>query len=291
MKTAVIDVGGGLRGAYASGVLDYCLDHGIRFDLNIGISAGSANLASYIAGQKGRNHEFYTDYAFRPEYMSLHNLKDKHSLIDLDYIYSTLSHEDGENPIDYDAFAKSDQELIVVATNAVTGKPVYFTKKDVSQDNYDVFKASCSIPVVCPPQPVKGVPFFDGALADPIPVDKAMELGAEKVVVILTKPSDKDRKGYKDDLVSFLMKDYPKAREQLRSRIDRYNYIVRQLKEMEKDGNVLIVSPDDTMGVDTLSKDKEAVEALYQKGYEDGARISEFLQKEIHQPLSLTVDE
>ena len=26
MKTALIDVGGGLRGVYAAGVLDYCLD-------------------------------------------------------------------------------------------------------------------------------------------------------------------------------------------------------------------------------------------------------------------------
>lgn len=47
MKTGVVDVGGGLRGIYAAGVLDYCMDHGIRFDLGIGVSTGSANLASY----------------------------------------------------------------------------------------------------------------------------------------------------------------------------------------------------------------------------------------------------
>ena len=33
MKTGVVDVGGGLRGIYAVGVLDYCVDNGIRFDL------------------------------------------------------------------------------------------------------------------------------------------------------------------------------------------------------------------------------------------------------------------
>ncbi len=55
MKTGIIDVGGGFRGIYAGGVLDYCLDQKISFDLGIGISAGSANLCSYIAGQKGRN--------------------------------------------------------------------------------------------------------------------------------------------------------------------------------------------------------------------------------------------
>lgn len=43
MKIGVVDVGGGLRGIYAVGVPDYCMEHGIRFDLGIGVSTGSAN--------------------------------------------------------------------------------------------------------------------------------------------------------------------------------------------------------------------------------------------------------
>lgn len=31
-KIGIIDVGGGFRGAYAAGVFDYCLDHGVTFD-------------------------------------------------------------------------------------------------------------------------------------------------------------------------------------------------------------------------------------------------------------------
>ena len=57
MKTAIIDVGGGMRGIYAAGVLDCCMDEHVRFDLGIGISAGSANLASFFAGQRGRNKQ------------------------------------------------------------------------------------------------------------------------------------------------------------------------------------------------------------------------------------------
>ena len=58
MKIAVVDAGGGLRGIYAAGVLDFCLAEGIYFDVGVGISAGSANIASYLAGQKGRNYHF-----------------------------------------------------------------------------------------------------------------------------------------------------------------------------------------------------------------------------------------
>ena len=121
MKTAIIDVGGGLRGIYAAGVLDDCLDEGVQFDLGIGISAGSANLASYLAGQRGRNYAFYTRYTMRKDYMGLRNLISKHSYIDMDYVYSTLSNSDGENPLDYPAFRDSKTELIIIAADAETG--------------------------------------------------------------------------------------------------------------------------------------------------------------------------
>ena len=62
MKYGVIDVGGGLRGIYGAGVLDRCLEEDLRFDLCIGVSAGSANMASYLAGQHGRNKPFYDEH-------------------------------------------------------------------------------------------------------------------------------------------------------------------------------------------------------------------------------------
>ena len=68
MKNGIIDVGGGLRGIYGAGVLDRCLEEGIHFDCCIGVSAGSANMSSYIAGQHGRNKPFYDEYSFRKEY-------------------------------------------------------------------------------------------------------------------------------------------------------------------------------------------------------------------------------
>ena len=56
MKIGVIDVGGGLRGVYGAGVFDYCMENEIHFDYCVGISAGSANISSYLAKQMGRNY-------------------------------------------------------------------------------------------------------------------------------------------------------------------------------------------------------------------------------------------
>lgn len=279
MKIGVVDVGGGLRGIYAVGVLDYCMECGIQFDLGIGVSAGSANLASYIAGQKGHNYKFYTEYAFSRQYMGIGNFIFKHSFIDMDYVYGTLSNSDGENPFDYPALRDNSMEFYVVATDARTGQTKYFDKEDIRQDDYDVFKASSSIPFICKPYKVKGVPYYDGALGDPVPVEKAFQLGCDKVVVILSKPEQELLTPKQDEkLASFIRKKYPASAEKLRQRAVRYNESVALAQEYAKQGKVLIVAPDDTCGIDTLKKDKESLHRLYEKGYGDAAKISSFLK-------------
>lgn len=278
MKIGVIDVGGGFRGIYAAGALDYCLDQKISFDLGIGISAGSANLATYAAGQKGRNALFYLVYGFRKQYMSLGNFIRKGSYVDTDYIYGTLSNAGGENPVDYPALRDNPMELTIVAANALTGQARYFDKADLDQDRYDILKASSSIPFVCKPYPVNGVPYYDGALGDPVPIEKAFELGCDRVVLLLTKPENIPRTPGKDEwFAAGIQKKYPLAAKGLRQRAKRYNEGVARAREYAKQGRVLIVAPDDTCGVDTLKRDKRALQRLYMKGYQDGKKIERFI--------------
>lgn len=281
MKSGVVDVGGGLRGIYAVGVLDYCMDNDIHFDLGIGVSAGSANLASFTAKQRGRNYQFYTEYAFRKEYMGLGNFLSKKSYFDMDYVYGILSNSDGENPLDYNAFKANPMEYIVVATDALTGKAKYFYKKDILEDHYDALKASSSLPFFCKPYTIDKTPYYDGALGDCIPIKKAFEMGCDKVVLILTKPEDYIRKPHKDYLISKLIsKSYPLAAKELALRAKHYNDCVSLAKEYAKNNRVLIIAPDDTYGVDTLKKDKQSLIRLYNKGYEDGAKIKEFIAED-----------
>lgn len=278
MRLGVVDVGGGLRGVYAAGVFDYCLEQGIHFDLCIGVSAGSANAASYIAGQKGRNYPFYTDYPFRRQYMSVRNFIFKRSYLDLDYVYGTLSNSNGENPLDYQAIVQSTAELIVVASNALTGEVRYFDKNDLKQDDYSILKASSAIPFVCKPYKVNGIPYYDGALGDPVPVEKAFQMGCDKVVVILSRPKELLRLPGKDyDFAKRIQKNYPLAADNLRRRAERYNQGVVTAKRYEAQGKALIVAPDDTCGLETLSKDKDALDRFYEKGCHDAQAIFAFI--------------
>ena len=188
MKLGVVDVGGGMRGVFASGVLDYCLEAGIKFDCCVGVSAGSANLITYLAGQKERNFQFYHEYAFRKKYMSLSNFIFGGSYFNLDYIYGTLGNSDGENPLDYEAYQNNKADFFVVAEDAATGNAVYFTRNDIKFDDCRVLMASSSIPGINKPYNIGGKLYFDGALADPVPIQKAFIEGCDRVVLILSKP-------------------------------------------------------------------------------------------------------
>lgn len=277
-KIGIVDVGGGYRGVYAAGVLDYCMEQKISFDLAIGVSAGSANLISYAAGQCRRNYRFYTEYGLRKEYAGIKNFLVKKSFVDLDYVYGTLSNSDGEYPLDYIAVVKNPIEFLVVATEAETGRAKYFSKEDISQDDYGILKASSAIPFVCHPYSVSGTPYFDGALSDPVPIEKAFQMGCDKVVLLLTLPKDTVRSFDKDrKLASRIRKKYPLAAEKLAHRAEQYNAGMTLAKQYEKQGKLLIVAPDDTCGVSTLSRDKEALCRLYEKGCRDGSQIVPFL--------------
>lgn len=278
MKIGVVDVGGGLRGIYAAGVFDYCMEKGIDFDLCIGVSAGSANVASYLSGQRERNKQFYCEYAFRKQYMSVGNFLRTGSYIDMDYVYGTLCNTGGENPYDYAAFEKTDNELYVVATNAITGEAKYFDRSDISLDNYQILMASSSIPGVNKPYVIGDVPYFDGALSDPVPIKKAFDEGCDRVVLILTKPAEIPRTAGKDPrLARMIRRKYPKSAELLSGRAERYNSSVELAKQYEKEGKVCIVSPENTEGVTTLSRNIESLERLYQRGMRDAEKIQRWL--------------
>lgn len=277
---AIIDVGGGLRGIYGAGVLDYCIDHHLDFDECIGVSAGSANMASYIAKQKGRNYPFYLDYSFRKSYMSLENIFKKKSYLDLRYVYEALSNEGGENPLDYDAFVKSEKKFVAVGYDVDHGKAHYFTKEDIARNQYQVLEASCCLPVVCQPVEIEGVHYYDGGLADPVPVLKALEDGCDEVVLILTRPLEKRENSAQDKVTAKILSKFDVlAAQNLLKRAERYNQGVEIVKEMERQGKGLIVAPDTIGDMSTLTKDKEKLYLLYTKGYTDGEKIKKFLER------------
>lgn len=280
MKIGLIDVGGGMRGTYATGILDYCLENDINFDCCIGVSAGSTNLISFLAKQKGRNYRYYFDYAFRKEYSGIGCWLKNRNYVNLDYIYGILANSGGEDPVDYETLMKNPADFFVVAEECVSGKTKYFTKADIKKDDYRVLSASCNIPVINRPVEIDGVTYFDGGFADPVPIQKALDEGCDKVVLILTRLIDVPRSPKRDGIFAkFLKIKYPKAAERLADRARQYNESLEYAKKLQKEGKVLILAPKDVYGLDTLTRDRDAMMKLYENGKKDAEVISTWLEK------------
>lgn len=276
----IVDVGGGMRGAFSAGLCDRFLETGVKFDLCIGVSAGSANLISYTSQNDGRLKRFYLNYAMRKEYMSFSNFIKTGSYVGLDYIYSTLSNEGGEDPMNFDVFSSCATDFIAVTTRADNGKVEYFGKDAIGRNDLTVIKASCCIPAVCKPINIGGTNYFDGGLSDPIPFKKAFELGCDRVAIIISRPKEYRKSKQKMlPIMKAALKKYPEVYRDIAIRHEVYNRQLEEAIELEKQGKVMILAPEDCYGTNTLTRDPKALEKLYNEGKRCADRNFEALQE------------
>ncbi len=278
MKYTIIDIGGGMRDAFGAGVLDYLMDEKIYIEDCIGVSAGASNLSNYISKQRGRVLRFYDTYPNRKEYMGLGQFIRHGSFLNMKYIYEEISFPDREDPFDIASYEASSHSFTIVATNALTGKPVYFPKDSIGPYNMLAMEASGTIPVLCRPTMLDGVPYYDGGISDPIPYRKALENGAERIILIITKRKDDFRDPEKDRrAVRILSRKYPEAARTLAKRAETYNSELKAVLELEKEGRAIVIAPDDTCGITTTKHRDEDIDRLYRKGYESGKAIKDFM--------------
>lgn len=269
-KTGLVLEGGGMKCAYAAGVLDKFLDDNINFDYVIGVSAGSANGLSYLAGQRGRNLRFYTEHIYDKGYLGIKNFLKTGNAFGLDYIYSTITNSDGKDPLDYEKVMSNHAEYECVATNALTGAATFFSKEHFQKDNYLEIKASSAIPGACKPVMIEGIPYFDGSISDALPIGRALEKKCQKIVVITSKPRDFVRHQEKHRwLYASRCAKYPKVVQTIDEHHMAYNYQFRAMLSMEKSGNVFIIAPSKHLNTSTFAKNAETNMKMYNLGLSD----------------------
>lgn len=280
MKLGIIDVGGGYRDIYGAGVLDVCMEENIVFDTCIGVSAGSANLASYLSGQPGRSYICYLDYVFRKKYMSFRNWVFRRNYTDTSYLYDTIWSSGGENPFNFKAFSHHPADFFVAACNAISGELIWFDKSHFTQDCYQVLKAACALPIINTPVTIAEKLCLDGGMCDPVPVKKALEEGCDKLVVILTRPIDTIRTPKFDRFVARMIeKRFPAAAQRIRTRSERYNEGVAHALRLQEEGKAIVVAPDSIKGLSTLTRDREKMQTLYEKGVADAKKVLAFIRE------------
>ena len=279
MKTGLVLEGGALRTIFSSGVCDALLDKGLPLpDYTVGVSAGIAYGVSYLSRQSRRNLKLVTTYANDRRYMGWRNMADRRnrSYFGLKFAYETIPNQ--LLPFDYETFAAYPGTVEAVVTNLNTGKAEYLPVPRRDALNL-LLQATCAIPMMFPIIELDGQPYLDGGCADAIPWRRAFEAGCDRVVVILTQPRDYCKEGdHTIRMIERHFRKYPDFVETMRTRSERYNTSREALFELEAQGKVLVIAPEDTLGCSRTEKDLEILRALWQSGYFAGTRRAEEIQ-------------
>ena len=268
-KTGLVLEGGGMRGVFTSGVLDAFMKYDLYFNYVVAVSAGACNGLSYISRQPRRARLSNIDMLVKYNYIGLRHLVTQGCTFDPELLYDRFPNE--LIPYDYDTYFASPSTFEMVVTNCNTGRAEYLTEKDGDRQRLlDICRASSSLPYVSNVIDVDGQPYLDGGIVDSIPVGRAIDMGYDRNVLVLTRNrgyrnTSKDRK-----IPKFIYKKYPRLRVALSRRIAEYNHQLDMVEEMEDKGLVDVIRPLRPMDVDRIEKNEKKLEALYEEGFQLG---------------------
>lgn len=278
-QAGLILEGGGMKGIYTAGVLEFFLDKEIEFSSCYGVSAGTCHMCSYLSKQKKRAYQISVDYLGQKSYCSVESLLKTGDLFGADMCYGLIP--DYLNPYDYEAFKKYEGRAYAVVTNIKTGEAEYMPLEDMQRDIIAV-RASSSMPLVSRNVKIGSGLYLDGGISDSIPLRRSMKDGNKKNVVVMTKEEGYVRQPIGMAQLAALKARYalyPKVYELMRERHITYNSTVQYIEELQEQGKVFVMRPKYKSDVGRVEKDVDKLKALYEEGYRDAENCYEDLME------------
>lgn len=271
--------GGGMRGIYSAGVLDYFMDKQLYFPYVIGASAGACNGTSYLSRQQGRNKTVEIEYVNDSRYLGLKTLIKTKSIFGMDFVFGEIPTK--LNPFDFQTFFNTPEKFYAVATDCETGKPVYYEKSQCNnEDLLTVIRASSSLPLFSPFVEFDEKKLLDGGITDSIPIKRAISDGYEKCVVVLTRNAGYRKQPHKfTTIIRRKYRNYPNLVEAILNRYKMYNETLDFIEELEKQNKIFVIRPIEPINVSRVEKSKEKLIALYEQGYRESKECFERLSK------------
>ncbi|MFZ4453470.1 patatin-like phospholipase family protein [Salibacterium aidingense] len=263
--------GGGMRGVYTAGVLEYFLEHDIHFPYVLGVSSGASVACSYLARQKGRNKKVNIGMAGDSRFLSLRNLWREKSLFGMNFLYDEVPNH--LVPLDMDQMNNSSQTFVIGTTDIKTGRPHYIYHQK-EEDVLTAVRASSSLPMLAPVVHYKGFQLLDGGVSDPIPIHKSIADGFPYNVIVLTRPRGYRKEPFKlGKLARKYYKNYPGFVQALINRPALYNKTMAEVEKLEEEGQIKVLRPDSSLHVHRTEKDPVKLEEMYQAGFEDASHL------------------
>lgn len=274
MKTALVLEGGAMRGIYTAGILDVLMENDIKVDAVIGVSAGALFGINYVSHQIGRVLRYNKKYAGDKRYFGMHSFLTTGNIMNKEFCFNDIIYK--LDKFDFDTFSKSKVDFYSVVTNLETGKAEYIKTKDLEKD-MEYFRASGSMPLVSKIVEVNGNKYLDGGIADSIPLQKAKDLGYDRIIVVLTRPKEYRKKPLNMMIYKMVYRKYPNFIDALANRYKNYNNTVEQIIRSENQKEIFVFRPKEELNINKVEKDVNKIQAVYDLGVEDANKLKDDL--------------
>ncbi|XME03660.1 patatin family protein [Lachnospiraceae bacterium C1.1] len=271
-KSAMVLEGGGSRGVFTAGVLDYFMEKNLFLPYVVGVSAGSCNAVDYASAQIGRTRETFIIPDRSKRLFSYSNIAKIGCFYDMKKAFETFPKE--WFPFDFTEYQKRGMKTECVVTNIENGKAEYLSEYFDFERLMKICRASSTLPFAADPVKLDGRIYMDGGLADSIPYGRAIMLGYKKVVVIATREA-----GYRKDpenkfaaLIKKKFAEYPKLVRAILSRPAVYNRQMSIMERLENEGRLFVIRPSEKV-VGRTEQNVHKLEAFYEHGYNTAVDI------------------
>ena len=197
-------------------------------------------------------------------FFGVRQMRESHKYVNLDKVFYDYTQMYG---LDYDKFTNTKVKWEFVATNIETGKPEYLTSKNIDEA-LQMGVASCSLPILTPPVELNGKLYLDGGMSDSVPIQRALDLGYDKVVVVATrkKGSYSKVKKTEEPIYNSLYKKYPNFLKCVKKRTKLYKQQIELCEQLDKEGKVILIRPT-LPEVSRLESDFDELSLSYYHGY------------------------
>ena len=196
-------------------------------------------------------------------------LMKEHTYLGYNYMFDELL----KNIVNYDVepLKSGFMDIEIGAYDLNQSKNVWFNQNDLKND-LKILKGACTLPIVGNIVDYNNSRYLDGGIATMIPVDKSIEYGCDKHLVIITKDESYVRKNASSQLISatkFCYPKYPSLVDALNVRTATYYKEMDQVTKMVKENTAFLIRPTKKYPVKRFSGDAETLKKLFQLGYED----------------------
>lgn len=267
-KIGLVLEGGGKRGAYTAGVLDWLLENELYFDYVTGISSGAMYATMYMLKKRKTLHDSAVYIAADKRNFGTKAVLAEGTLVGYEFLFDEIT-----STLDYplNKMNEIDGEIEIGVYDMKEEKTIWINKDQIAQHPSFV-QAACVLPIFGKQVKIDGKYYMDGGITTMIPIDQSMRAGCTKHMVVTTKSMDfvrKEQNFFQKHLLRFVYRKYPKLISGFESRKTVYYEERDQIEALVSSGDGLYMYPTQELGVSRFGGDAERFEQLFNIARQD----------------------